>query len=492
MAETTVFPGGNQSEAPLVEQKKPVGRPRKDGQPAGTAPIAGTTEPEDFFLMLPSISEEEWQFRMLYLYRLYPITDRRGAGQPVYLSKFSEPVDRERVMRDYGSGIYKLELLQTIPNERGKKMAACMFQIMNQDYPPKVPAGEWVNDPRNADWEWCRPKLGPGSNAANGSASAEDVANAVYAKVHQNMPQPKDEAPALLAILAPLLDPKRQTDMMLAFANMLPKPAPPAAVEPKEDKSLALLMQMLMDDRKALRDELIEIRKTTAAVKPEKSWLETAIENEELMKRIFGKSGPTGPQLEGWAAVFDKGIDKLGSAIAPIAPVIAARLMAAPPQQRQIPPTTVVQATPAPLPAPADQPAPQQQQQQPAPQQTEEQMKAMELWSKYGNPIMQSLPFIADQFKDYDQTERPGVGYDCRDWFLSPKRFGNVIWEGLRTEVGVDGFMQIAKQFPDVWKQFQPEEKFKAFLSDFFTPVGEERPDEFGEDDEELEASDGK
>src|SRR5271154_2205844 len=123
MAETTVFPGGTQGAPPIIEEKKPVGRPRKDGQPAGTPPIAATSEPEDFFLMLPSITSEEWQFRMVYLYRLYPITDRRGAGQPVYLNKFSEVVDRDRIMRDYGSGIYKLELLQTIPNERGKKIA---------------------------------------------------------------------------------------------------------------------------------------------------------------------------------------------------------------------------------------------------------------------------------------------------------------------------------------------------------------------------------
>lgn len=476
MAETTVFAGSTPKEPPPITEKKPIGRPRKDGQPPGTPPIATVSEPEDFFLSLPAITAEEWNFRMLYLYRLYPITDRRGAGQPVYLNKFSEAVDRDRIMRDYGSGIYKLELLQTIPNERGKKLAACLFQIMNQDYPPKVQAGEWVNDPRNADWEWCRPKLGPGSlNGASGS-TADDIAAAVV-KVHRELTPPKsDETPGLLAAIMPLLDPNRQLETMRMFAEMTKSDAPK-----QDDGILKVLLTMLMDDRKAMREELAEIRKqASSAAGPQKSAIETALE-EELLKRIARNTTSSGPHLDGWAAVLDKAVDKLGPAVGTVGTLLAQRMMMPPPQAPppQAPRPTVVQTTAQTLPAPAEQPVQQQNQQQPTKEENQD-VNTSAVFQKYSQALQQALPFMIDKFK-----EDPADGYECRDWFCSPKRFGNVVWDGMRTEIGVEQFISIAKGIPQVWTAFQPEDRFRKFLTEFFTVIGEEDPSYFEDDEEE-------
>lgn len=490
MAETTIFPGKTEVPPPPPPTKTPTnppGRPRKDGLPAGSAlaPVA-PTDPEDFFLALPAITPDQWAFRTLYLYRLYPITDRRGSGQPVYLTKYPEPVDRDRVMRDFGSGVYKLELLETLPNEKGKKLSVCAFQILNTDYPPKVPAGDWVDDVRNADWEWCRAKLGPHGTPTG--SSAEEIAAAVV-KVHHAMNPPKsDETPAWITALSPLL------------LKLIPDP--PAQVEPKEDKTLGLLFTMLQEQLKDSREEIREMRKAQAAAAatppaPQKDMLDSLLENKEkfeALKGLFGKgnNGPAAP--EGWAGVADKFVDKIGSALTTVAPVIAQRLMMPAPQQQIQPPRTpVVQATAQPLPAPADPPVQQQPiQQQPAPAQPpmpdispEDQAALATLWQKYGEVINASLNQLVDHFENED-------GYFFRDWFLSRK--GAETWKGMKRDISIDQFVQVSKfgqfrrsdgQVVPLSDVFKPEEKFRVFLADFFTPVGEERPDAGYADDED-------
>jgi hypothetical protein len=473
---------------PSMTGKRPVGRPPKDGRPAGSPPPDQFCKPDEFFHILPTMTQEEWSFRTLYLYRQAPITDRRATGNSIYLTKYGEPVDSDRIMRDFGSGTYKIELIETLPNMKGKKLAACILTIINMDYPPKVPPGEWVNDPRNADWEWCRPKLGPHSQASGQSAG--DIADAVT-KVYREMhpESDKEEQGSVLtavlnmisqnqAVMMQMMDPSKQIATVSAIITAL---HPPKAAGPDP------LIQMLMDDRKAMREEMLEVRKQLTDRKPEKSPLEWLLENDEVMeraRRLFGKgnSGGAGQPSSSWVAVAEKAVEKLGGPLGQIAMAVTSNLMRGPQTQQTPRPATPTQTQS--LPPATDQPQQQQRQPEATPQQTQpipqdpDQMKAMELWNKYGNAIQQSLPFIIDKFRD----EFPD-GYECRDWFMSPQRFGNVVWEGLRADIGAEGFIGLAKQWPDVWKNLQPEEKFRAFIQDFFTRVGEERPEYFGDDE---------
>lgn len=473
MAETTVIGAENGAPPPPNEVKRPPGRPRKDGQPAGSGAPPETTPPEDFFLMLPSITDEEWQVRVVYLYRMYPITDRRNTGNPVYLTKLSEPFDRDRVMRDFGSGIYKAELLLVLPNQRGKRLTASIFQILNQDYPPKVPAGEWVNDPRNADWEWCRQKLGP--NGTPAQQSADDIANAVtkvYREMHPDAGS-KEQTSIVAAIMEmvqknqalmmTMMDPAKQLEQIKFLVSLMPKPEPPA-----ENKTDHMFMEFLMR-----RLEQLETRKETGL-------LESIIgdpEKREVLRMMFkGGGGSSGPHLDGWAALLDKAIDKLGpgigSALGTVSTIIAQRAM----MQQQSPRPTVVNTTAQPLPAPESSPQPSANSPTQGPQMDQNQMALLQ---KYGQAIQQALPFMIDQFKE-DEPD----GYGCRDWFISPKRFGNVIWDGMRNEIGVEQFVQIAKSLPQVWASFQPEEKFRVFLTEFFTPIGAEEPHYYDEEEQ--------
>lgn len=426
------------------------------------------TDADDFFLTLTGFTEDQWKYRYVYLYRLYPITDRRAAGNPIWINKYPQPFNREDVLRDHGSGIYKAELLESLPTQAGKRLAVSIFQILNTDYPPKIPAGEWVDDPKNADWEWCRPKLGPhvanGATVVQQGVSPTELVNTMLRfKEATDRPEPKDSTSELITTIlsSPLI------------AKLIPENKPPA-----EDKSLVMLLNMMQEDRKLMQQQLIELQKQMMTPKPpEKNWLEQALENEEMMRRIFGK-GQSGPQLDGWAAVIDKAVDKIGPTVATVGGMVAQRMMMPPPTAQQPQPgraPITIAAAPQPaasVPAPAVQPV---QQQQPTPGTPEQ----MNLIGKYQNVIQQAFPFLVDHFRD-----RTKDGYDFREWFNSPDHFGNITWDQMRKDIGVEGFVQLLSTMPpEVQTQLSPPEKFRAFMTEFFSDDDPPDADDI-EDDE--------
>ncbi len=114
-----------------------------------------------FFQAVNSVVEADWGTRsLIWLYRLEPFTDRRKSGDAVYLMQYQHPVDENRVMTDFGSGRYRLMLTMRKPGaDRGDEINRFEFEINNPAHPPKIPAGEWVDDPRNVKWAWAKPFL---------------------------------------------------------------------------------------------------------------------------------------------------------------------------------------------------------------------------------------------------------------------------------------------------------------------------------------------
>jgi hypothetical protein len=483
MAETQTV--STSSETPLISKKNPVGRPRKDGQPAGSPPTSeGISVPEgDFFLALMGLEPTDWNYLSIYVYRVKPITDRAG-GKYKYITKYSELIDVDRLMRDQGSGCYRLDLLESGKSKGGRLVSQTYVDIVNMDHPPKIEAGEWLDDPRNSDWAWCRGKVKNSSGTA--AASPGDMADALL-KMQQAV-TPKQSEAGILAAIAPLLDPQRQIDMMATFAQLIPKPTPP-----QEDKTTGLLLTMMLEDRKAMREEMKELRAQLASKPTEKSPIEWLLEHEDLGRRIFGRGGANGPGSEGktWVDIAEKTIEKLGPALVPLAQAGATMMIrgSSSPQQPQAPgrPPITVQPAPANLPAaqPAQAAAPQQQTEAPAApgptQENPENMNALSFAQKYGQVIQAASPFLLDLYLNGGEFG----GYEFRDWFMN--RYGNQLWNALRNEAGVDGMLQVAKFNPEYWKQLEPEEKFKAFMTDFFTPFGKERPG-YDDEDDDFEA----
>ena len=115
-----------------------------------------------FFEGQKRIQSEDWGTRAnVYLYRLEPITDRlKGGNSTVFVMKYDEPVDQDKILVDHGSGKYRAILTFRKPGENtGDQVDSAIFEMLNPNFPPKVPPGEWVNDSRNKKWAWAAPML---------------------------------------------------------------------------------------------------------------------------------------------------------------------------------------------------------------------------------------------------------------------------------------------------------------------------------------------
>jgi hypothetical protein len=128
-------------------------------QPEGD--ITTSRKPRDhqrFFDKLTGYTEAEWERLILYLYRLEPITDRFAGGNSIkFIAKYVHAIDEEVVMKDHGSGKYRLMLNEsTAASKKTKPIASVEFAILNPAYPPKIPLGEWIEDARNKQWAWAK------------------------------------------------------------------------------------------------------------------------------------------------------------------------------------------------------------------------------------------------------------------------------------------------------------------------------------------------
>lgn len=506
---------------PIQTGKRPRGRPRKVETPAIETETQADPLSDPFRFFLPKLSAADWQNHLIYLYRLAPITDRRAStGRAVYVAKYSCPIDEDYILKDpsCGSGRYRAELVQS-PTDGGDNVYIFRytFDVMNPDYPPRIPPGEWLDDPRNADWAWAKPKLQAAAGATGNTAG--EIAGAVRDLLREVKPELGNEERTSLAsqvaqlakdnqaLIRELSDPKKQFDTLTSLLNLVPKPAP--------DTKMDLFMQMLMEDRKAMRETIDRLQQQVMA-KNNKSFIEELTEfasAKDNVKNLFGFSerAPRESSDSLWADVVRDTVTEL----APVARQIAegffmsrARGWQPPGQQNGAP---RLQPATAPMNAaqrratartagrgdtvPAAAQPQQQQTQQPAPAadslpgasdtfnalSQEEKGAVMQLWQKYGQLIQDCIPFL------YDMYTAGLSGYDFRDWFISRK--GLTYWNGLRSEVGTKNLVNFAKFDGELWKHLQPEEKLTKFFDEFFTEQGNE-PAGWDDEDEEPAPTD--
>lgn len=454
---------------------------------------------DPFVTLLPKI---DWRTHLAYIYRLGPITDRTGPGRAKYVVKKSSAFDEDEIMREHGSGRYRLDLVYC-PPEGGNNRYVLKheFQIMNPDYPPKVPAGQWLDDPRNAEWEWCRPAGAPGAANPN---SPQALADAVTKLIGVSRPdlgaeENKGVVSQVLEMvqndrdqMRALMDPNKQFE---TIKNLL------ALVAPKENPAGGqhdMLLKMLIDDRAAQRTELSEMRKLLMERPKEKGLLEVFLEAEPLIERVTKMFRGKGETATGttWMDIADKALGELAPPIGRIAEALvfakarpgALGIMGS---QAQLNPAATAQqpmnaierrkqaATARTAQTSA---APEAAQPVGAPPAAvgiseEDQMHLAQLWQKYGNVITQSMPFLVDHFRN-------GLtGFDFRDWFVT--RQGMNWWTSLKTETKIDDLVNFIKFDAQLAAALQPEEKFRTFLAEFFTEPGNEPAESDGDEDDE-------
>lgn len=232
----------------------------------------------------------------IYLYRVEPVIDRTRSGDTKYINCYAEPINEDRIMGDYGSGRYKLILNFRKPGAAtGDIIDSDYWDIMNMKYPPKIPLGEWTDDPRNKKWAWAKeangiPTAPPPQSAAAGLDSLVDVlrvSNEMRREMREEVQTATPPAPAAPVAADPFDTAKKIMEMR---AN---------------DPMVAALMQRLeaMDRaQEAARAREFDLQKelrqqTSKPAEPSKSLVDQAVELagavEKLtpLKALFGLGG---------------------------------------------------------------------------------------------------------------------------------------------------------------------------------------------------------
>jgi hypothetical protein len=453
---------GKSSKGPA--RPKPTPAPPDDDEEELPAAAAAPAEPEgeqDFFQKMTNFSTEEWSNMILYLFRTAPITDRRAAGKDLNIQKYHHPIDPERVMLDHGSGSYRVDWIRSI-NSRSVRIGQHYFQILNMDYPPKVPLGEWIDDPRNADWLWAKPGI-----AAAQAVTTGPNGQTIIMPNNSNTPenffkQMKDFREAVGDSSkegATVAEKAIEGMMQLTRENRELVNRAPA----KDDK----LLDMLMEDRRSQREEIAALRNMILNKPAEKSLVQQLAELQPLIKLIK-------PNAAAAVATEESGILGVVSKLADHIPEVLNMIAMSRGGSASGPGATPGPPTLPPLaPPPATQTQPGSE--TPAPEGfTDEQKKALQemnrrmsaVWTAYGKLIEQCGQFMVDQFS------RGLTGYDFRDWFW--EAWGKNNWNNLRRDAGPEVLTALTQQHPQLKVVLTPPERVLHFFIEFFTVEGKE------------------
>jgi hypothetical protein len=159
-------PATDMSAAEASPEEQSAAEPAPD--PPQTVPQRKRNTPT-FIETMNKVPKGDWGPRAnIYLYRVEPVIDRTRSGDTKYINCYAEPINEDRIMGDYGSGRYKLILNFRKPGAAtGDIIDSDYWDIMNMKYPPKIPLGEWTDDPRNKKWAWAKEANGiPATPAA--------------------------------------------------------------------------------------------------------------------------------------------------------------------------------------------------------------------------------------------------------------------------------------------------------------------------------------
>lgn len=473
---------------------------RTDPQTADTAPPPAPTTPkkkrngaltpapsvsldpppsDDDWIWLSQWTADQWRYLIAYLWRVSPVVDLRTAGRPSNIRKYAKPFDIETIKHDEGSGTYRIDLCQISESGTGqKRIRQWYFTIMDMDYPPRVPLGEWIDDAQNSMWVWAKEPLAVQAAqrrqaAAVASGEADDqspysaadpneIFNTVLSGIEKLRGADQGNGALVAAILQmvqsnqkvmlELMDPTKQLSTLETLMNR---------INPKSDAAQDRLWSLVTEELRATREELKALRAA-----PQKSVLEQLTDAVPVLSSLaetmgFRKGGPS--RSSEWPSVIEKVVEKVGDAIPVIAEAIKAKTAASP---FTLPPST----TPNPNPNPS-----KTQQDTAHPPDAHTTMN--QLIQKFGMLINACAPFLVDHY------QRQLTGYDFRDWFFDAH--GRMNWAALKSEVGAQMLCDMAQQHQGLKVALHPPDRLLVFLNQFFTEPGQEQMPDSEPGDEE-------
>jgi hypothetical protein len=457
-------------------------------------------------------SSDDWTQHIGYLWMIDPMIDRRMAGKPKSIDKYSRPFDLQLIKEEHGSGNYRLDFCRIARNGNAqKRIHQEYFGIIDMKYPPRLPYGEWLTWPENKDWLWAAPLLkkeadevriqAEGSNkSTNDAADAKGIFNTILQGV-QTLRGDSSENEGLAAAVLGMVSANQ--DRMMALSDPVKQmgtiKALLADLTPKHDDSgLKLIVDLLREDLKEARKESAEVRRELAEIRnaPQKDLLSQMIDNAPKLKEVAAFLGFSGKSSSGtdWGGIVANAVDKLSdhvpafmeawkysktaagqapAAVTPFRPGVVTNntpqvSSPAPAAAAAAPPPTAPEGGATPPPAAADDASEAER--------IEAAKKRMAFANgKYGNLLKTVAPHLVDHFRS-EMT-----GYDFRDWLID--RHGRNNWTALRDEVGPETLCQLAMAHPMLRPalsspdEANPGEKLFRWLQEVFTAPGKEDAD---------------
>jgi len=494
MARTKTTPIEEPSEA--AAPKRGRGRPRTNtnyAAPGETSPeleAAVRTGAEldsdnshlDIFALQRAYDPLDWEKGglFMYLFRTAPVIDRGRTGNDFNIQKFTRPTDPDEIMRaSYGgSGGYKLTLVRYNPTTRlTTNIRQEYFKILNYDFPPRIPFGEWLDSDNNKEWAWAKPKL---QALARQEAAAEQAAA-------QGAPAAAGED-KVIALVRELLPGARKDEASTIAAEVV------QAIQreqPKTSAGLEAIVLKLLESKNGgggddhLRAELIESRRfqnelllklteankgTVAAPRSLLAELRELAEAKDVLGTIFGRGGKvtTDGKIE-WPEVGVRIGEKLIEAAGPVMQAIAMRSGVKQPARRTAEVANGAGALPTSATAAAEQETPEEIQEMIA-----------NISEQFGPMFDEVTPFLSNYFV------RGVTGMEFRDWFI--QEYGRRAYDGLKQlhPQTIADVIELRKTEAPTellrgqLAQLAPKEQVLQFIAQFLSS----EPSEFSEDEE--------
>lgn len=151
----------------------PATPPLLDPNPGQVAPPLPPAQPTDadHWERIANVTPEEWaSSHSAYIYRLWPVIEKKGDAH--YICRLRESFDEDRLLDLFGSGKY-----MCILKNRGAKLATFNVSLHHLNFPPKVSPDEVVpTDPQNERYfkVWGGPEV-TATPATPGRPSAAQV-----------------------------------------------------------------------------------------------------------------------------------------------------------------------------------------------------------------------------------------------------------------------------------------------------------------------------
>lgn len=507
MARVTELPSnGAESPHPPPQGRRGAGRPRtkpnatdfaEEETPARSASEIDEDKETPYFELIKAYPLSEWGERLFaYLYRLGPTIDRGRTGSKHNVQRFSQPVDEETILKSSygGSGDYQFILNRWDPHTRQTRMLRQHnFKLLNMDYPPRIPFGEWINADANKEWLWAKPKLEAIAKAEAEAAKQPAAAltlppgadpttifNLVLSMVEKVLPKSSDKDEVIKTIrenyTQQLAEAKSKPGELLELVTTIV-----TAIRPPTGGGDAVteLLKNMREDSNALRAELAEERKfnreqiakvltnpgIAAAPPPSlKQQLEDLVSVRDLAGILAGKGTPREARTD-WPDVLARVGEKLVEEMPAFLQVFA---MGRAPARR--PPATIETQPRAVEPG--------------AEEIHEEENPTMaairQISNQFGPMFDEVTPELAKQFG----RNIPGMSF--RDWFIT--EYGNRTYDFMKKmdpQTIIDVIELRKREAPEAiagqLRTLEPKAKLRTFIEEFLS-------DAAADDEEEEDA----